>query len=193
MKTCYRCGKDKVADSTNFRKNNQKKDGLNPTCKECVLKKERKKYDERNKNIRKRWSEDLEFRESRMNSAKQWKSNNKEAQLKWRREYYEDNKKEIFDDVRKFRKNNPEESNAINRAGSAVNRALKSGLISRPDKCSWCNRSDYRIEAAHHDYDLPLDILWLCKSCHGKWDKELPKLSGIGIDVIYEYFYGSQN
>jgi hypothetical protein len=43
--------------------------------------------------------------------------------------------------------------------------ALEKGYIIRPKKCEKCN-SDSKLEAHHHDYEKPLDVLWLCRNCH---------------------------
>jgi|ERR1041385_3145838 transposase-like protein len=56
------------------------------------------------------------------------------------------------------------------RAQQAVRRALLSGKIQRPETCSRCGGSDSRIEASHADYSKPLEIRWLCASCHREED-----------------------
>lgn len=60
------------------------------------------------------------------------------------------------------------------RCYSAVQTAIRRGDLIRPDTCERCGRTG-RIEAAHHDYSLPLDVRWLCQSCHTRWDREEPK------------------
>lgn len=52
---------------------------------------------------------------------------------------------------------------------------VKAGHIVRPATCEECGATDRKIEAAHRDYDHPLDVRWLCRSCHVKWDKAEPK------------------
>lgn len=57
---------------------------------------------------------------------------------------------------------------------SAVNMALKSGRLVRPDHCSVCNAPDRKANGAprssihghHDDYTKPLDVRWLCARCH---------------------------
>lgn len=46
-------------------------------------------------------------------------------------------------------------------------RALKDGVLVRPKQCSVCP-STKNIEGHHEDYSKPLEIIWLCKSCHHK-------------------------
>lgn len=52
---------------------------------------------------------------------------------------------------------------------------IETGRMIRPLKCEECGCSGRKIEAAHHDYSRPLDVRWLCKSCHVKWDRKDPK------------------
>lgn len=55
-----------------------------------------------------------------------------------------------------------------------VQRAIKSGLLIRPDACSLCGRA-CKPEAAHTDYSRPLDVRWLCRQCHRREDAVNPK------------------
>jgi len=65
-----------------------------------------------------------------------------------------------------------------NRRAKAAQRLVRyyidTGRLYRPQECSRCGRRG-RIEAAHADYDLPLTIRWLCRSCHVRWDRQEPK------------------
>lgn len=53
------------------------------------------------------------------------------------------------------------------RARRAVYRAIKKGILKRPDCCSNpdCDNVD-NIQAHHSDYHRPLDVCWMCPSCH---------------------------
>jgi len=52
-------------------------------------------------------------------------------------------------------------------AHAVVNRAIRDGLLERPARCSRCNNIPIGpIQAHHEDYSQPLNILWLCNSCH---------------------------
>ena len=64
-------------------------------------------------------------------------------------------------------------SNAKNRAHQAVQRAIKSGALVRPESCDNCGAhpgctTDGRplIHAHHDDYSASLSAKWLCASCH---------------------------
>lgn len=51
-----------------------------------------------------------------------------------------------------------------------VIKAISMGELGKPSICSECF-SEGQIEAHHEDYSKPLDVLWLCKKCHYKADK----------------------
>lgn len=66
-------------------------------------------------------------------------------------------------------------------AKRAVKAAISRGELSRPDVCEDCGgmpvpRSDGRasIHAHQDDYSRPLDVRWLCQSCHNKQHRALP-------------------
>jgi hypothetical protein len=53
------------------------------------------------------------------------------------------------------------------RAHKAVQSALRSGRLVRPEHCERCERQ-CKPQAHHADYTKPLDVAWLCSTCHGK-------------------------
>ena len=54
-----------------------------------------------------------------------------------------------------------------NRAHHEVGKAIQDGLLVRPDHCSECHRKGI-INGHHNDYSKPLEVEWLCCSCHRK-------------------------
>lgn len=50
-------------------------------------------------------------------------------------------------------------------AHAVVTRAVKSGELAKPAKCSACGRGG-RVDGHHTDYSEPLLVIWLCKRCH---------------------------
>ena len=52
---------------------------------------------------------------------------------------------------------------------------IKRGIIDRPKSCSLCGRID-KIQAHHQDYSKPLEVIWLCASCHKKIHLEREKI-----------------
>lgn len=51
------------------------------------------------------------------------------------------------------------------RARSAVMIAKARGTLVEPERCEDCGQLDV-LQAHHDDYGMPLDVLWLCRSCH---------------------------
>ena len=60
-------------------------------------------------------------------------------------------------------------------ARQAVQKALKSGRLFKPNKCEECKKifSKDSIQGHHEDYDKPLEVRWLCRKCHREEDKKL--------------------
>lgn len=56
------------------------------------------------------------------------------------------------------------------RAHSKVARALKNGTLQK-ENCCRCQNP--KVVAHHEDYDLPLDVVWLCEPCHRQRHKEI--------------------
>lgn len=61
------------------------------------------------------------------------------------------------------------------RAHNAVARAIKKGILVR-GCCEICG-NDEHVHAHHDDYDLPLDVRWLCPPCHRHRHNELAKIN----------------
>ena len=140
--TCKVCGATKGAEE--FYKSNRS------TCKECVRAKTReyrlenadyyREYD------RKRYQEDPEVRKrhKRYQQTEAGRSSMRESRKKWTQQ-------------------NPEKR----AAHLILNNRLRSGQIEKPSNCQDCGASG-RIHGHHHDYTRPLDVEWLCASCHAK-------------------------
>jgi hypothetical protein len=45
--------------------------------------------------------------------------------------------------------------------------AIRNGKLVRPSSCSSC-KCLCKPEAHHENYEKPLDVIWLCRSCHCK-------------------------
>jgi len=46
--------------------------------------------------------------------------------------------------------------------------AVKNGVLIRPSCCDRC-RKECKPDGHHKDYSKPLDVDWLCRSCHKLW------------------------
>lgn len=76
----------------------------------------------------------------------------------------------------KYRQKYPEKE----KAKGAVSRALAAGSLVRPAECDVCHGNpglgrDGRplIQAHHEDYSKPLEVRWLCVSCHAAEHRSL--------------------
>jgi ribosomal protein L44E len=64
------------------------------------------------------------------------------------------------------------------RAHYQLNKAVALGQIERPDaceKCGYVGRATRDIHGHHDDYSRPLDVRWLCSSCHKRHHSEMRK------------------
>lgn len=109
-----------------------------------------------------------------LSSNKAWKERNRERMRElgnaWKKAHpeYAAKMAEIW------RERNPERALLIKRVARSVYKAIKSGKLTRPDRCQECGK-ECRPDAAHADYNNRFDVRWLCKSCHSKWDYREPK------------------
>jgi len=55
----------------------------------------------------------------------------------------------------------------ITKTHSAVNSAIKKGIIKKPHKCSMCGEEG-NLVGHHEDYSKPIDVIWVCRRCHSK-------------------------
>jgi hypothetical protein len=108
--------------------------------------------------------------------AKEWRRT--PAELARKAGYYAKYPKRVRASIEAYRARHVEELRIVAHAGVILREALKRGQITKPVMCEACGAGDRRIEAAHHDYSRPLDVRWLCKPCHGRWDRAEPKIMG---------------
>lgn len=85
---------------------------------------------------------------------------------KYRKQGNEYNTSDRGRELNKKRSRTYRENNSLKaKARNSVRTALRNGSLLRPSKCSECNK-ECIPEAHHPDYNKPLEIKWLCKSCH---------------------------
>ncbi len=154
---CNKCKCEKNEDLFEIRKD---RGCFRTVCKDCRNARQRTKYPETSKNLSER--------------RKEIRINNKEEANEKARERYWKNREALLDKARNRTgygswTNNINEWRIKNKnkiaAHQAVHRAVKSGKLSRPDRCFLCGNVG-KIQAHHHDYDRPLDVIWPCVSCH---------------------------
>lgn len=55
--------------------------------------------------------------------------------------------------------------------GKEVHKAVKNGILIKPERCSQCGKKVIearQLHAHHADYRKPLNVEWLCRTCHAK-------------------------
>lgn len=90
------------------------------------------------------------------------RSRNKESHRKRNIRYYQKNKEIILKRSRIWGKDNKEKMSAHKKVANALLR----GTLIRPTTCENCD--EIEIDAHHDDYTKPLEVKWLCRSCHMK-------------------------
>lgn len=148
MKECFKC--NKIKPLTEFYKHPAMADGRVNKCKECNKKDVRENREKKVDYYR----EYDAFRYRRDDTIKE--RNARYAAL---------NKGKDNHLKRDYVSRNPKKRAAHVLLGNAV----RDGVIQKPIKCSRCNEftPSRRLHGHHYDYNKPLDVIWLCASCHG--------------------------
>lgn len=143
MKTCKRCEKSLPLES--FHKHSGFKDGRRTTCKDCANAEMRKYY--------------AANRESHLETCRNWQKNNQDKVALYQKRHRR--RKSKSDNL--YKANHPVRV----RAQKKLNYAVFKGEVKREESCQVCGCSDKKTEAHHYDYDKPLQVIWVCTSCHG--------------------------
>lgn len=156
MKVCKGCQRELPLTDEFFKPDSKMALGFLNYCRECVRRKDRER------------SQRPEIRERK-------------------REYYRANWARHSASVRRWKEAHPDEVRgyierwalrAVESGAAAahmkVQRAIKRGDLVRPTVCEECGKTA-KIEAAHFDYAKPLEVRWLCRSCHSLEDHARPK------------------
>ena len=91
-------------------------------------------------------------------ARKQWRIVNRGHAVLRDRKYYSDNAEAIIKKSLKVKKNNPLRV----KAHEVIRGMVRTGVIT-PLPCWVCGE---KAEAHHPSYDLPADVVWLCRSHH---------------------------
>jgi len=193
MRKCYKC--NEVKEFSEFYKDISSSGGISYECKKCKSERRKKQRQENPEKYREacRKSTKKNYETIRA-SQKKHRLENRERILSRRSELRKPRKIELNarESLRRKekRKNNPEfvkneraklrEYYKKNRekmlpqhyAHKMVMYAVKLGLLTRPLECELC-QGKIKIEGHHDDYTKPLEVRWLCKSCHWKADRKL--------------------
>lgn len=144
MKECKKCYARLPLDS--FHKHKGFSDGRRSVCKECSNNISREYY---KKN-----------REKHRVSVMRWQKNNPEKVNAYK-EIYKEKRKEVN---RRYVEMNRKKNKAHHKVGYAIFK----GTLKKGKQCQVCGCTGKPMEAHHFDYDKPLEVVWMCQSCH-KW------------------------
>jgi transcription elongation factor Elf1 len=149
-KTCTQCGEIKSSSAIDFPRDRKGRGGLSARCKACAY-----AYHAR------------------------WHRENTAYVAQKRSGWYHANRTRVIASEahrsRAWILANQEKYRLCRRGNDAIYKAIKRGVLIRPTTCESCGIFG-KIEAAHSDYSRPIDVRWLCRSCHVRWDHAEPKL-----------------
>ena len=157
-KRCSRCGH--VKPFNHFHRAGSSRDGHHAYCIPC-----RKEYRAtpaqravssalRKRHAQKRREEWRAYREVNAEKEKKRSREWRRGNLDWFREYDQSEKARISKQAKR-----------------AVHKAIVDGTLKR-QPCERCG-SEVNIHAHHEDYSRPLDVIWLCRTCHGLRHREI--------------------
>jgi len=163
-KKCFKCNTVKPLDD--FYKHPRMKDGHVNKCKECN---KRDVQQVRNGNV----EYYREYDRARSDDPKR---------VQARKDYAERMKNDpIAKEKKKLYTKKYQDKHAIKRAAHLIlGYEVKKGNITLTP-CKKCFNTD-DLNAHHEDYTKPLDIVWLCKTCHGKRHREINEEIRNGAD-----------
>lgn len=169
LKTCTRCGVAKPLDR--FQKDRSKKDGLRSDCKECrsvAL----KQWLKTPKGLKYCWDRNERLKDRRRHEPGFADYRRGITNRSTKRPQY---KKRIRERIK------TELGRMVKAAGNAVAKAIRDGVLVRPEKCELCAVEPGKdkigralIRAIHvHGY-LPryhLKVVWMCPECQERWKR----------------------
>lgn len=144
-----------------FYKSKKGKNGYGEQCKVCRLAKGREYYKQRP--------------DICLAKHERWAKRNPDKILKNQRAYYHRNKEKILEKLKESRKKNGYANTKAYRQRNRekiechnyVALAVKFGHLFKPDHCEKC-KNKCMPHGHHHDYTKPLEVVWLCRACHGE-------------------------
>lgn len=73
-----------------------------------------------------------------------------------------------------------------------VRNKVKQGAVEKPSRCSRCLKElePHLLEAHHPDYNKPLDVIWLCDSCHRTIEDFRGDCKSRRVDELHKRLFG---
>lgn len=143
----------------------KRKGGLFNVCKECISTQRKEKYIKERSRI---YDYAIDYykknRRKQIIKNKKWRKNNRDKINSYHRNYFRNNKEKLY-------------------AHCTVLKAIKKGLLIRPNKCEKCG---IKCKPDGHHYkgyakENRLNVQWLCKVCHSTKYFDLPRIT---VDVL---------
>jgi hypothetical protein len=145
MKRCSKC--EEVKPLTEFHKNRAQPGGYQYYCKPCHIKSSR------------------EDRNKRLEDCRRYDRSPKRAAAK-RDSIAKDPKGHALMASKSRSKWSANNQHKVE-AHKILSAAIARGTLHKPDICSKCGATG-DIAGHHEDYTKPLEVVWLCKLCHGE-------------------------
>ncbi len=64
--------------------------------------------------------------------------------------------------IKRYKQRHPEKR----RAHGIISQRVARGKLIKPQNCQMCQVFSLKLEGHHEDYSKPLDVMWLCRTCH---------------------------
>ncbi|MBW1931449.1 MAG: hypothetical protein JRI56_00180 [Deltaproteobacteria bacterium] len=181
MKVCSKCKIEKPLDA--FYRKDSSKDGRQGICKVCqeeYKRKWRQKNKEKIAEYHQKYYQEhktdivkyhrkyrQEHRAERAEYQRKWRQEHRARWAEYHRRWRHGHKAQVREYVQKWRQNNPEKV----RAHNAVNCAIQAEELKPSVFCEECGLPA-ETQAHHEDYNKPLEVDWLCRSCHRQRHKQ---------------------
>jgi hypothetical protein len=108
-----------------------------------------------------------EKKQYHLKAYKKWRDSNKEKQYSYYKSWVKENRKKLNEWYRDYFS---VDGNRLKRnARNELNNAILYGKIKRKN-CEVCGCDE--TQGHHENYNRPLDINWLCRSCHTELHKK---------------------
>lgn len=146
MKKCTKCGLEKAYDQ--FVKHRRYKDGYYSRCKECTYK------------LEKEWRQSNPEKKNEIRTR--YRHNNREKIREQDKQFYAKNSERLREKQKIDKIENPHKHKAY----KEYRVALSNGKIKQTDYCQICGIKNMPLDGHHADYEKPLEVIWICKSCH---------------------------
>ena len=163
QKQCFKCLRHLPLDD--FYRHPRMADGHLNKCKECAkadVNKNRAEnleyYQEFDRN---RFQYDLERRSFQLDQMREWAKNNPEKMAEFKSQWADRNPEKVH-------------------CHKVCKKAVRIGSLTKSDACNMCGTKDGLIHGHHPDYTKPLEVMWLCATCHSRQHRlERERLRGV--------------